>query len=88
MGVTSPAAKTELGTLAESLLSSYFGAAKSSASIGDPAAGRILSKLWTGMYDRSKELGPMWRRDWDEFASLFADERRKALVRLNRLAGK
>jgi hypothetical protein len=71
-------AKAPAGTAAAALLAAHFAAAKRRGG----ESGHVLGKLWTSMYDRNKELGPIWRRDWDEFAELFAGERRKALVRL------
>ena len=77
------------GSAAEALLSAHFYAAETKDGKSTVRRGRshILSKQWTSMYDRNEALGQMWRRDWDEFAELFAVERRKALVRLGQSAG-
>ena len=81
--------KVPAGSAAEALLSAHFYAAETKDGKSTVRRGRshILSKQWTSMYDQNEALGQMWRRDWDEFAELFAVERRKALVRLGQSAG-
>ena len=75
--------EASLGAVGEALLAAHFASSKIDGhGILGPETGQALGKMWISMYDRNREIGPMWRRDWAEFATLYNDERRKALKRL------
>ena len=71
---------TALANAPESVLTGYFARLHRDEDEAADVA-RAMAMLYESMYDAGP-LGPMWRRDWDEFSSLYIAERTAALTRM------
>ena len=66
----------------ESVLAGHFSRLIHSGDTAVDSVAHIMEMLYRSMFDRTDGLGPMWRRDWEAFASLYLTERLAAVARI------